>query len=133
MIELLAISLLLFAPKEEPKLDPTRDRPAPANAVFFSDCLADGTAKGTLGAQNGYLIIRCHGAPAKRFYDKLGTLPEKATFVEVRGTATWRFTTRPKENTDGLDACWQDTAAAGTEAEYGCRLIYPAGKFLDAG
>lgn len=132
MLLSLAFSLLLLG-KEKPILDPANDQAAPANAAFFTDCMADGIAKGMVDAQNGYLIIRCKGEPARRFFDKLATLPEKDSFVEVRQRSTWRFTTRPKKDTDGLDACWHDLDSAGTDIEYGCRLIYPAGKFLDAG
>lgn len=132
MLDLIAFSLLLFA-KEGPILDPAKDQVAPANAAYFSDCFTDAAERQSLKAQNRYLLFVCQGEAAKRFYDKLGTVPAKSTFTETKGTMTLRYTTRPKNDTDGLDACWQDAAAAGTPAEYGCRLIYPAGPFLDAG
>ncbi|RYF92184.1 MAG: hypothetical protein EON95_13255 [Caulobacteraceae bacterium] len=131
MLEVLAFSLLLLG-KDEPVLDPARDQPAPPNAAFYSDCFRDAAERGNLKAQNGYLLLSCQGEPAKRFYDKLGTLPASATHSETRASVTLRYTTRPKKDTDGLDACWQDSQAAGTEFEYGCRLIYPAGPLLDA-
>jgi hypothetical protein len=129
---IIALSLLLLAPPE-PILDPARDAPAPANAAFITDCISQAVATGAVTAQNRYLLFRCKGAPARAFYEKLATLPADKTATEVKGDWTWRFTTKPKKDTDGLDGCWQDSAAAGTEAEFGCRLIYPAGPFLDAG
>lgn len=131
MLEVLAISLLLLG-KEEPVLDPARDHAAPANAVYFADCFKEAAERGGLKEQNNYLLFVCQGEAARRFYDKLGSVPAKETFSESRGAVTLRYTTKPKKDTDGLDACWQDTAAAGTPAEYGCRLIYPAGPFLTA-
>ncbi|MDB5469199.1 MAG: hypothetical protein JWR84_759 [Caulobacter sp.] len=131
MLDVLAFSLLLLG-KPEPVLDPARDQAAPPNAVFFSDCFRDASERGNLKSQNRYLLFSCQGEVAKRFYDKLGTLPATATFSETKGSVTLRYTTKPKKDTDGLDACWQDTQAAGTEFECGCRLIYPAGPLIDA-
>ncbi len=131
MLDVIAFSLLLFA-KDDLILDPAKDQPPPANTVFFADCFKDATERGDLKAQNGYLLINCRGEAALRFYDKLGTLPETATFAETIGSRSLRYTVRPRKNTDGLDACWRDSHEIGTAAEYGCRLVYPAGPLLDA-
>lgn len=121
---------LLFA--DEPVLDPAKDGPAPANAAYFTACFGEAVERRTITEQNGYLLFNCRGEIAQRFYDRLGQLPASKTTSETVGTRAWRFTTKAKKNTDGLDGCFRDSAAPGGPDEYGCRLIYPAGPFLKA-
>lgn len=75
IFELLAFSLLPLA-KEEPRLDPARDQPVPANAAYFANFLKDAAEPSSLKAQNHYLLSICQGDAARRFYEKLGTVPE---------------------------------------------------------
>lgn len=129
MIELFALALL-FA--DGPILDPAKDQPPPPNTVLYTDCFQDSIERGTVKAQNGFILFNCQGAPAQRFHDRIAALPDKKTHVETVGARTLRYTSRPQKDTDGLDACWRDTAAAGSEAEYGCRIIFKAAEFLYA-
>jgi hypothetical protein len=97
-------------------------------AAFFEACIADSGARHATLRDGAYLHFVCAGAPARAFYERLGRLAPDKTFVETREARTWRYTTKPKKDTVGLDFCVEDRSAA--EPAYSCTLIYPAGPIL---
>lgn len=109
----------------------SKPKPAGPNARYFANCLSDSAAHSTYDRDDRYIRFACYGTVAKAFYDALGQRAPGKTYEVVQADRRWRYTEIPKEDTFGLDGCWQSIVSASGEEPYGCMLLYPAGAFLD--
>ena len=103
---------------------------APPNATYFADCLANAANAKSYDRDGRYLHFSCHGNIAKAFFDALGRRAPEDAYEETHDATLYRFTEKPDKDITGLDYC-RGPEANGTQTDYICTLIYPAGSFLD--
>jgi hypothetical protein len=103
--------------------------PAPPQAKFYADCIAEAAAAGTYDRTTDTDALRftCTGAAAKAFYDGFAAWSAGIGSEVVTNGRRYRFSQKLVENPDGVDHCWRDEAGA-----YGCAVILAVGKFLSS-
>lgn len=111
-------------PVGSPSLVTAPGQPAPAQARFYADCIAQAAQANTYDREENVLRFHCRDDVARRFYDGLATwISEGGAQYESDG-AIWRFTTPIRENPSFRDFCKQ------TSAEYECTVVLNVGEFL---
>ena len=130
VLALLGLGLAACATGGETPATPTLaeapGRPAPPQARFYADCIAQAAAAGAYDREGTTLRFRCTGAPARAFYDGLAAWSARAGGDRVAGGRTYRFTSPMKQNPSGLDFCWADGGG-----EHRCTVVLRVGEFLD--
>ena len=108
---------------------PAAGAPAPPQARFYADCIAQATATGRFDRADTTLRFTCDGAPAQAFYDGLAAWSAQIGSETVADGRTFRSTQNVQRDLSGLDYCRR--APAGNP-EYGCTIVLNVGDFLDA-
>ncbi|MGV8928661.1 MAG: hypothetical protein ACOH1E_02815 [Brevundimonas sp.] len=114
-----------------PNYAPIAGEPAPANARFYVDCIAQAAATGTFrraadGGGDELILFTCTGAPARAFYDALGPWSVAHDSAFEHEGRSYRSTAKVQANLFGVDSC--STVA---EADPRCVITFNAGDFLD--
>ena len=114
-----------------PDYAPIVGSPAPANARFYADCIAQAAASGTFvrasdGGGDELILFTCTGLPAAAFYDALGPWSAKIGSAFDHDGRRYRSTARVQRNLFGVDSC----SAIGN-ADHRCVITFNAGDFLD--
>jgi hypothetical protein len=115
-----------------PDYSPLPGDPAPANARYYADCLAQAAATGAYrraadGGGEELILFTCSGEPARVFYEALGPWSARIGSAFDHDGRSYRSTARVQANMFGVDSC---SAAAG--ADHRCVITFNAGDFLDA-
>jgi hypothetical protein len=121
-------------PVGSPSLEVSANAPAPANAAFYADCIAQSAAEHTYFRDtraDEILRFNCAGDVAQRFFDGLAERSAAEQSEMVVGIRTWRFTNRIRRDTIGLDYCWRDQPNANAEPIYECTVVLNVGPFLN--
>ncbi len=100
-------------------------QPAPPQARFYADCIAQAAAADTFDREANVLRFRCEGEVAQRFYEGLGAW-STAVGAELRGAdgRIWRFSTPIRENPSFVDFCRR------LDQHYDCTVVLNVGEFL---
>jgi len=112
------------APAGPPSLVIAQGLPAPPQARFYADCIAQAAAANTFDREANVLRFRCEGDVAQRFYDGLGPWSAQIGSEMQDGARTWRFSTPIRENPSFVDFCRHDGA------RYDCTVVLNVGAFL---
>lgn len=116
-----------------PSLEVSANVPAPPQAAFYADCIAQSAAEHTYyrdTRMDEVLRFNCAGDVARRFFDGLAERSAAQQSEMVVGMRTWRFTNRIQRDTIGLDYCWRDQPNANAEPVYECTVVLNVGDFL---
>ncbi len=116
-----------------PSLEVSENVPAPPQAAFYADCIAQAAAERTYFREprnDEVLRFNCTGDVAERFFAGLAERAAAERSEMVVGIRTWRFTNRIQRDTIGLDYCWRDTPNANAESIYECTVVLNVGSFL---
>jgi hypothetical protein len=116
-----------------PSLEVSANVPAPPQATFYADCIAQAAAERTYFRDtrlDEVLRFNCAGDVAQRFFDGLGPRSAAIGSEMAVGIRTWRFTNRIQRDTIGLDYCWRDQPNANAEPVYECTVVLNVGEFL---
>ena len=109
-----------------PTLTETPGSPAPPQARFYADCIAQAAGARTFDRENNTLRFRCTGAPARAFFDGMAAWTAARPGMQVtEGGRTWRYTQPIRRNPSGLDYCVMDGAG-----EHRCVVVLNVGAFL---
>lgn len=105
--------------------------PAPANARYYVDCIAQAAATGSYrraadGGGDELILFACTGAPARAFYDALGPWSIAHDSAFEHDGRSYRSTAKVQANMFGVDSC--STVA---DADPRCVITFNAGDFLD--
>lgn len=111
-----------------PNLTPAAGEPAPPQAQFYADCIAQAAQTRQYDREGNTLRFQCSGPVAEAFYTALARWSAEHGAELQDGGRTLRFTQRPSRNVSGLDFCWR--APAGDPA-YGCTVVLNVGEFLE--
>jgi len=115
-------------PSGPPSLVRAAGAPAPPQARFYADCIAQAAASGTYDREENTLRFRCVGAPARAFYDGLAAWSAaRGSQYDMGDGRTVRFTQAVQRDPVGLDSCSTDGAQ-----DYACTVILNVGEFLGA-
>lgn len=116
------------APAGPPDLVLTAPLPAPPQAKFYADCIAQAASTGAYNTERdgGTLRFTCMGSVAKAFFDGLGPRSAEVGSEYVAGGLTWRFSNKLIKNAYGADGCSRDAAG-----DYRCVVILNAGEFVN--
>ncbi|MGV9009741.1 hypothetical protein [Brevundimonas sp.] len=114
-----------------PDYAPIVGSPAPTNARFYADCIAQAAASGTFvrasdGGGDELILFTCTGSPAAAFYDALGPWSAQIGSAFDHGGRRYRATARVQRNLFGVDSC-----SAFGDADHRCVITFNAGDFLD--
>lgn len=121
-------------PVGPPSLEVSANEPAPPQAAFYADCIAQSAAARTYFRDtraDEILRFNCAGDVAQRFFEGLAARSAAEQSEIVDGMRTWRFTNRIQRNTIGLDYCWRDQPNANAEPIYECTVVLNVGPFLE--
>ena len=110
-----------------PSLVAAVGQPAPAQARYYADCIAQATQTQSYDRENNWLRFHCTGAPAAAFYNALADWSAAHNSQLAGEGRTWRFTERPQHDPSGLDSCWRSASDA---TQYGCTVVLNVGDFL---
>lgn len=100
-------------------------QPAPAQARYYADCIAQAAAANTYDREANVLRFQCSGDVAQRFYDGLAAYSASIGSQYEADGATWRFSTTIRENPSFVDFCRRTSAA-----RYDCTVVLNVGEFL---
>jgi hypothetical protein len=117
-----------------PSLEVSENAPAPAQAAFYADCIAQSAAERTYFRDtrlDEVLRFNCTGDVAERFFAGLAERAAAEGSEMVVGIRTWRFTNRIQRDTIGLDYCWRDAPNTNAEPIYECTVVLNVGDFLN--
>jgi len=115
-----------------PDYAPITGDPAPPNARYYADCIAQAAGTGDFrrasdGGGDELILFTCIGAPASAFWDALGPWSVAHDSAFEHDGRSYRSTARVERNMFGVDSC---STAAGTD--HRCVITFNAGDFLDA-
>lgn len=113
------------APPGPPTVVAAPGQPAPPQARFYADCVAQAAAARTYDREGNTLRFRCSGEPARVFYDGLAAWSARQHSELSAEGRTWRFTQRIQRNPSGLDYCSTDGAG-----DHRCNVVLNVGEFL---
>jgi hypothetical protein len=116
-----------------PSLEVSQNVPAPAQAEFYANCIAQAAAQRTYFRDtrlDEVLRFNCTGDVAERFFAGLAERSAEIGSEMVVGIRTWRFTNRIQRDTIGLDYCWRDAPNTNAEPIYECTVVLNVGDFL---
>ena len=112
------------APAGPPSLQIAPGLPAPPQARFYADCIAQAAQANTYDREANVLRFHCDGAVAQRFFEGLGPWSaEIGSALEGEGR-TWRFSTVIEQNPSFADFCWREGDV------FGCTVVLNVGEFL---
>lgn len=112
------------APAGPPTLVVAPGLPAPAQARFYTDCIAQAVQLGAFDREENVLRFRCNGAIAQRFYDGLAAWSAEIGSQYEADGVMWRFTTTIQENPSFRDFCRHGPQG------YDCTVVLNVGEFL---
>lgn len=101
--------------------------PAPPQAKFYADCIAQAAAANTYDREANLIRFTCNGAAAQAFFEGLAAYSAEIGAERTGEGRIMRFTQKVGQSVRGLDYCWQETGAA---PGYGCTVIFNVGAFL---
>jgi hypothetical protein len=113
------------APSGPPSLVIARGLPAPPQARFYADCIAQAAQANTYDREENVLRFRCDGPVAQRFYDGLAAYSAEIGAQYQENDVTWRFSTPIRENPSFVDFCRRTRGDA-----YDCTVVLNVGGFL---
>ena len=104
------------APQAEPagpvSLVAAPGQPAPPQAKFYADCIAQASAANTYDREANLIRFNCSGAPAQAFFEGLAAYSAEIGAEHTAEGRIMRFTQKVREGVFGLDYCWQETASS---------------------
>jgi len=114
-----------------PDYTPIVGEAAPPHARLYADCIAQAAANGTYrraadGGGDELILFTCTGAPARVFYDALGSWSAQIGSAFEHDGRSYRSTARVQANMFGVDSC---SAAGG--GDHRCVITFNAGDFVD--
>jgi len=114
-------------PVTNPDFSPIATTSSPRGKLY-ADCLADGVTNQRYGhAQDGstnVLLFTCTGAPARAFFEGLGSWATKQGSEAKADGKVFRSTNRVRKNLFGVDYCASDGAL------YECVVTLNVGDFV---
>jgi hypothetical protein len=113
------------APSGPPALMVVPGQPAPAQARFYADCIAQAAQAQTYDREANVLRFHCDGLTAQRFFDGLAAWSAEIGAQYEADGVTWRFSTPIRENPSFVDFCRRTR-----EARYDCTVVLNVGEFL---
>ena len=113
------------APSGPPSLVVAEGAPAPAQARFYADCIAQAAQANTYDREANVLRFHCDGAVAQRFYDGLAAWSTQIGAQYEADGVTWRFSSAIRENPSFVDFCRRTSAS-----RYDCTVVLNVGEFL---
>jgi hypothetical protein len=113
------------APSGSPSLVVVPGQPAPAQARFYADCIAQAAERNTYDREANVLRFHCYDDVAQRFFDGLGTWSAEIGSQYEESDSTWRFSTAIRENPSFVDFCRRTI-----HAQYNCTVVLNVGEFL---
>ena len=99
--------------------------PAPAQARFYADCIAQAAAAWTYDRIDTTIRFQCDGAPARAFYEGLAAWSASGGAEVTADGRTWRFTQKPQRDPSGLDYCWRESDV------HRCTVVLTVGDYLE--
>lgn len=111
-------------PAGPPSLVASAGQPAPPQAKFYADCIAQSAGANTYDREANLIRFHCTGAPAQAFYDGLAAYSAEIGSEHTGDGRTVRATQKLERNLFGVDHCWKSADA------YGCTLVFNAGAYL---
>ena len=109
-----------------PSLAEAPGAPAPPQARFYADCIAQAAGARTYDHQGTTLRFRCMGAPARAFYEGLAARSARVGSELVGEGRTFRVTQPVQRDLSGLDFC-----SVGPAGDHRCTVVLRVGDFLD--
>ncbi len=111
-------------PAGPPSLEISAGLPAPPQARFYADCIAQAAQANTYDREANVLRFRCDGDVAQRFFDGLGAWSASIGSEMQAEGRTWRFSTRIERDPSFVDFCRRAGEA------YDCTVVLNVGEFL---
>ena len=115
-------------PLGPPSLEVAAGEPAPPQARFYADCIAQAAQTNSYDREGTTIRFSCDGDVARVFFDGLGPWSAEVGSEMIVGIRTWRFSVPIRENPSGIDYCWRD-AGEGAPS-YACVVVLRVGEFL---
>lgn len=111
-------------PSSPPSLVIAPGQPAPPQARFYADCIAQAAAARTYDREANGIRFQCDGAPAQAFFDGLGAWSAQVGSEIQADGAVWRFSVPIRENPSFVDFCRREGE------RYACTVVLNVGEFL---
>lgn len=113
-------------PAGPPSLARAAGSPAPPQARFYADCIAQAVANTAYDREGNTVRFRCTGAPARAFYDGLAAWSAaQGSQYDGADGRTLRFSQALQRDPSGIDGCSTDGAQ-----DYACTVVLNVGEFL---
>lgn len=122
----IALAACASAPEHSgpPSLVIARGQPAPAQARFYADCVAQAAAARTYDREANVIRFHCDGAPAQAFFEGLGPWSAQVGSEIQADGVIWRFSVPIRENPSFVDFCRR------TADRYDCTVVLNVGEYL---
>ncbi|MDZ4692421.1 hypothetical protein [Terricaulis sp.] len=115
-------------PAGPPSLEVAQGQPAPPQARFYVDCIAQASQANTYDREGNVIRFHCNGVPAQAFFEGLASWSAQAGSEINADGATWRFSTPIRENPSFVDFCRRESE--GATARHQCTVVLNVGEFL---